>query len=208
MKKSRSTKKKHTRRAPRSIKDLAACPRNPRTITPEALAGLGAALTEYGDLSGIVWNKRTGQLVAGHQRIKALKKGHGRKLKLVDGALLVPDGERFPVRVVDWPADKAKAAMLVANNQHIAGDFVPEAVAKLCAELSDTLAADLYASLDLDKLVEDCSGEPGLTDADAVPGELSASWSLVCVCQSENEAQSLYEKLTKEGYECRVLNAV
>jgi len=85
---SRSTKKQRTRRAPRSIKDLAACPRNPRTISPEALAGLGTSVAEFGDIAGIVWNRRTGQLVTGHQRIEALKMKHGKTLTIIDGAIV------------------------------------------------------------------------------------------------------------------------
>ena len=56
-----------------SIDDLRASPRNPRKISAEALAGLKTSLASYGDISGIVWNERTGELVAGHQRVRALK---------------------------------------------------------------------------------------------------------------------------------------
>ena len=44
---------------------LIADPRNPRMITDKAARGLGFSLAEFGDLSGIVFNLRTQQLVAG-----------------------------------------------------------------------------------------------------------------------------------------------
>jgi len=169
---SRSTNKtQRKRQSPRSVADLAACPTNPRTISPEALAGLGMSVTEFGDIAGITWNKRTGHLITGHQRLEALRMQHGDSLTLTAGAIETPHGQRFPIRVVDWPAEKADAAMVAANNAHIAGDYVPEAVARLCAELSDTLPADLFHGLDLDKLLEDYPGEPepGLTDPDDIP---------------------------------------
>ena len=102
----------------RSLSDLEPHPRNPREITDAALAGLGASIAEYGDLSGIVWNKRNGKLVCGHQRIKALVDAGATFAVLASGggSMFLPGeaGERFPVRVVDWPEEKHLAAMVVA----------------------------------------------------------------------------------------------
>ena len=158
-------------RTPRSIKDLAACPRNPRVISDEALAGLGCSLAEFADIAGIVWNRRTGQLVTGHQRIEALKMKHGNALAISDGAVLTPDGQRFPIRIVDWPADKADAGMLAANNPHVAGDWT-SGLAKILADLPHDLGK-LFGQLQLDKLLEDVPADetitPGLTDPDDIP---------------------------------------
>ena len=76
------------------LSDLKPAPYNPRTITPEAVQALQVSLSEFGDISGIVWNKRTKHLVAGHQRLEALKKKHGDKLAIQDGALVAPGGMR------------------------------------------------------------------------------------------------------------------
>jgi ParB-like chromosome segregation protein Spo0J len=57
----------------RSADDLAPDPVNPREIGDDQRAGLGASLEIFGDLSGIVWNKRNGLLVAGHQRMERLR---------------------------------------------------------------------------------------------------------------------------------------
>ncbi len=54
------------------VKDLKAFPRNPRKITDKKLDMLGKAMREFGDLSGVIYNTRTGHLVGGHQRIKHL----------------------------------------------------------------------------------------------------------------------------------------
>ncbi len=48
-----------------SIKTLHSDPDNPRQISTRALQGLDASTTKFGDLSGIVFNKRSGVLVAG-----------------------------------------------------------------------------------------------------------------------------------------------
>jgi ParB-like chromosome segregation protein Spo0J len=56
-----------------SIDQLKPAPYNPRAISEESLKALGVSLEEFGDLSGFTWNKRTGNLVTGHQRLRALQ---------------------------------------------------------------------------------------------------------------------------------------
>jgi hypothetical protein len=43
-------------------------PRNPNRMTDADKGRMKASLAEFGDLSGIVINRRTDQLVGGHQR--------------------------------------------------------------------------------------------------------------------------------------------
>jgi len=66
------------------IEDLRPAPYSPRPITDKAASRLGKSLNRFGDIAGIVWNKRTGHLVAGHQRVEQLRKA-GATMK--DGAL-------------------------------------------------------------------------------------------------------------------------
>lgn len=100
-------------------------PENPRTITPEQAKALRAALAEFGDLGGIVFNRTTKRLVGGHQRVKALGKDAKvvveRKYRkpsptgtVAEGFVFI-DGERFAYREVAWDATKEKAANLAAN---------------------------------------------------------------------------------------------
>ncbi len=118
------------------LSDLKPAPYNPRTISAEALSALQTSLGEFGDLSGVTWNKATGHLVAGHQRLEALKKKHGNKLAIKDGAIVTPAGETFPVRVVDWPEAKEKAANLAANSPFLAGSFDSGGLAAVLADLN------------------------------------------------------------------------
>ncbi len=123
------------------LKDLKPAPYNPREITPEAAKGLSASIAQFGDISGIVWNKRTGHIVAGHQRLSALLKR---------GATFAPDppritlhDEAFAIRVVDWDAPTEKAANITANNPHISGDFVEEDLQDMLHEIEDDMPASL-----------------------------------------------------------------
>ena len=78
------------------LSDLQPAPRNPRTITDAALSGLTASLSEFGDLSGIVWNQTSGHLVCGHQRFKALQAEHGDGLTVKANKIVTPAGGAAP----------------------------------------------------------------------------------------------------------------
>lgn len=54
------------------LEDLKGNPKNPRKVTEAKLAQLKRSLEEFGDLGGVVWNRRTKRLVSGHQRLKGL----------------------------------------------------------------------------------------------------------------------------------------
>jgi DNA modification methylase len=118
----------------RDIADLAPDPRNPRRITAEAAAGLGESLRRFGDIAGITWNRRTGHLVTGHQRIAQLRAA-GATEWIVDGERRWIEhpatGERFSVRVVDWDEQTERQANIAANNPSIGGEFTEDALRQL-----------------------------------------------------------------------------
>lgn len=154
----------------RTLSDLAHDPDNPRDIEPEALEGLKVSLSEFGDLSGIVFNVRTGQLIAGHQRRDGLLQKFG-DLPLQregDRAFMVtPDGKRFDVRLVDWDVATQRAANFAANNPHIAGHFTPAAQGQL--EDIRTRTAALFKSLRLDRLAKKTPRKGRAADDDVPP---------------------------------------
>lgn len=96
---------------------------NPRKISDERLEDLGRSQREFGDLSGIVVNVQTGNVVGGHQRIKTLdpswrirKRGMKDQVGTVAlGYIDTPDRGRLSYREVDWPLEREKAANLAAN---------------------------------------------------------------------------------------------
>jgi len=106
------------------LSDLKAAGYNPRRISDEALKGLGYSLKEFGDLSGIVFNIRTGNLVAGHQRVKVLQAQYGDLA--IEKGYIHANGDRFAVRLVDWPKEKEQAANVAANSPTIQGEFTED----------------------------------------------------------------------------------
>lgn len=147
---------------PKQLSDLSPADYNPRTITDAARKGLQKSLTQFGDLSGVVYNARTGNLVAAHQRREALlesdfdvgairwgKPFEGVKGEEREGWFEFGNGARFRVRLVDWPETFEKAANVSANNPHISGGFADG----LAAVLADIDFSD-FEDLRLDDLLE------------------------------------------------------
>jgi DNA modification methylase len=123
-----------------TVSEIQAAPYNPRKITDEQLLTLKRSMEAFGDLSGIVVNRRTSHMVGGHQRIKHLEpswkiKKHPLSDKVgtvAAGYIETPFG-RFSYREVDWELKKEKAANLAANK--ISGDWDNQKLAPLLEEL-------------------------------------------------------------------------
>lgn len=107
------------------IKDLKPYDKNPRKITDESKTNLEASMIEYGDLSGIVFNRRSGNLVGGHQRRFVLPDEAEIKIEhtfnpptpagTIAEGFIVYKGEMFKFREVDWDKPKEIGANLAAN---------------------------------------------------------------------------------------------
>ena len=152
----------------KTLADLNADPRNPRSITAESLHGLTYSIAEFGDLSGITFNTRTKELVCGHQRVKAIRSQYG-DLEIAKDTIKTPDGHHFKIRTVDWPKSKQLAANVAANAPTIQGEFTDD----LQGILSDIQTEEplAFEELDLGSLLAEVEAEPmkGNTDPDDVP---------------------------------------
>lgn len=123
---------------------------NPRKMSPAAMAGLKASLEKFGELGGIVFNRRFGRLVGGHQRVKALA---------VCGEV------HADVRVVDLDESDEKALNLTLNNPAIGGDWAADQLATLLEE-SQAALGDLFKDLKLDALWDFAEKQPPLGEGD------------------------------------------
>ena len=120
------------------IEDLHPAEYNPRSISEKAFAGLSASMDKFGILAHIVWNKRTGNIVGGHQRYR----------HLVEKGVKETD-----VLVVDLDENDEVALNITLNNPKIRGDFTPEIMEQLREAQSleedfhELALDDLYADL-------------------------------------------------------------
>jgi len=155
------------------VSDLAPNPKNPRKISDAKLEQLKKALVEFGDLSGIVFNRRTGQLVGGHQRSKVLDSGaevviaksYPKPTKtgtVAEGYVTDYTGERYAYREVDWDKHREMAANVAANKG--AGEWdLPE----LTTWLKELASFDVDFDLDLTMFDKDELAPLGLIEVAA-----------------------------------------
>jgi hypothetical protein len=126
------------------LSDLKAARQNPREITVSNLKHLKSSIESFGDISGIVFNERTGELISGHQRVFALKEQFG-NLSIANGTILLPNGESFPIRIVNWSKEDQLAASVAANSPTNQGTFT-NGISSVLNELALKLP-NVYESL-------------------------------------------------------------
>jgi DNA modification methylase len=143
----------------KSLAELTPAPYNPRSISPEALAGLRGSVERFGLVEPVVWNRRTGNVVGGHQRLKVLQSMGETTTQVI---------------VVDLPEAEEKALNVALNSPSIAGEFTPE-LHQLLAEIEASLP-ELSSLLRFDDLADqmrhllaDLEPEEGLVDPDDTP---------------------------------------
>jgi hypothetical protein len=96
-----------------SFSELRDHPNNPRKISENALKGLLASIEHLGLIEPIIWNKRSGFIVGGHQRVKALKAAGYTEAQVL---------------IVDYDSDTEMVANAALNNTFIQGDFTEEII--------------------------------------------------------------------------------
>lgn len=84
---------------------------NPRIITPAAFKKLKESIKTFGLLEPFIWNETTGNLVGGHQRLKALDD------------IEKTEDYHVNVTVVKLPIEKEKALNLALNNPSVQGEY-------------------------------------------------------------------------------------
>lgn len=120
---------------------------NPRRITEAARKKLRANLERVGLLEPIIWNRRTGNVVGGHQRLRCLDALEGHADYLV------------PVAAVELDDAQEKASNIFLNNGEAAGDWDLLKLAELlpdvpAVELTGFDHGDLFAMFGRDVMVE------------------------------------------------------
>lgn len=125
----------------KKLSELTPAEWNPRTISEAALKGLRHSIRRFGLVQPIIWNKQTGNVVGGHQRLQAMKQEGITETK---------------VMVVDIPLIEEKALNVTLNNKTIEGEFTPS-LSDILAEIH-TAMPDAFEELALDDLAASMSG--------------------------------------------------
>lgn len=140
--------------------DLTKASYNPRIMSKKAKHGLRESMDSFNDISGITYNKNTGNIVGGHHRWDNIVSEHGLDhlvfipIKKTDRQLICTKERKFTgyiLRVVDWDEMTEKAANITANSPSIEGEFTND-LQDILAELEIGLDESLFGGVRLDDL--------------------------------------------------------
>ena len=170
--------------AKKKLSSLKGWTRNPRRISNEALKGLRKSIDRFGLVEPIIWNKRTGHVVGGHQRLKVLRERGDIETDVV---------------VIDLDQKQETALNISLNNPAIAGEFSDD-LDQLLAEVKQFSKKD-FADLRLDELEP-----PGLGRKDAADPKLGdLKYHILVDCSSEADQVKRIEEFEAKGLKCRAL---
>ena len=142
-------------------------PYNPRKMSEASRKALRKSMDTFKDISGIVWNKTTGNLVSGNHRWDELVEEYGednltleRLPEPSDDYMAIQGMGEFTgylLREVNWDDDTEKAANIAANSEKLQGEFT-NAVSTLLEEISErgsSLTDGLFDDLRFNELQMD-----------------------------------------------------
>ena len=148
----------------KQLSELTAAPYNPRVSLQPGMPGyerLKRSLQEFDLVQPPVWNRRTGHVVGGHQRLALLREEGVAEVDCV---------------VVDLPEERERALNVALNNDEVGGAWdMPKLL-----DLLDGLQSDPAADVTLTGFTEADLTELLLRPADlggAVPGEATGGES-------------------------------
>ncbi len=126
-------------------------------------------------------------------------------LELIDGHLRAETTPETEVPVLVLDLDEGEAAKLLALHDPLAGmaEANEEALAELLAEVETE--NDAVQAL-LDEMLAEPDALPDATEAEAGKEiTIPEAFQVVIECRDEAEQQTVFERMTGEGYECKLL---
>ena len=154
---------------------------NPRYIKEEKFKKLVQSLKGFPEMAGvrpIVVNQEM-IVLGGNMRLKAMQEA---------------GFDKVWVEVVDWSEEKQREFIIKDNVGFGEWDW---------DELANTWNAEELTEWGLDVWQPEEEAEPA--EQKDLSGDLKETFEVIIQCGNEEEQEAAYEKLTKEGYICRVL---
>ncbi len=178
---------------------------NPRTIDDNARQRLAKALQKHGLVSTLVWNRRTGTLVSGHQRLQILDTLEG------------TNDYTLTVAVVDVDAREEKQLNVQLNNPSMQGDWDIDKLALFKEDFEIDFDELGFSDVDIDflfggderfsKLFEDDTKvratkdilddikEDRSTFVKGLEEDQSADFYFMVVCESQEDKDNLLKQM-------------
>lgn len=167
------------------ISELKEYESNPRLISNEAVDKVAESIKEFGFKVPIIIDENN-VIVAGHTR------------KLAAESIGM---EEVPVTVADdLTEDQIKAFRLADNKVSEFSEWDFEKLEEEINSIENEFTG--FSAEDIKKMFDDDEEEESFDD---VGDDLEKTMEVIIECDDEKTQQELYERLTEEGYTCRVL---
>ena len=163
----------------KKLKDLTPYEKNTKKHDKTQIANVAESIRQYGFVQPIVVDKND-VIVIGHCRYEAAK-----KLKL----------ETVPCVCVDELTDEQVKALRIVDNKSNESPWDMEF-------LADELAEVDLSAFDFDFGVSLYENDTQTKEREEIA--LNESISVVVECSDDEEAETIFEKLSEEGYKCHI----
>lgn len=146
----------------------------------------------FGYIDPIIWNRKTGNVIGGHQRLKVLRELGVETVQVVE---------------VDFDEEKEKACNIALNK--ISGEWDAALLSNVLDELQNSIYEmenfgiddSFLKSLNLDIGVDESKD---VSESEAVlPDTL---FQVVVECESEEDQKEFYQRMVEEGRKVKFLN--
>lgn len=182
--------------------------KNPRKITDAQLEQLKLNIQELGDLSGIVHDLNTDEIISGNQRSKVInineceieivkKYDEPNEQGTIAFGFVIFENQRLNYRQVRWNEKQREKACITANA--LGGEFDYD----ILLENWDISELENWGIKDLENKIE--SEDKEKKEIKDLSEQLQPTYKLEIECSDESELQSLYEEITERGLLCRIL---
>ena len=155
---------------------------NARTHSDEQIAKLQSSIREFGFVNPVLTDGNK-NIIAGHGRVEAAKR---------EGI------SEVPCVFVEHLTDAQKRAYILADNRlaELAGWNI---------ELLNMELLDLEANFDMTDFGFEINEPTGEKPEKDLSDGLKSFYQVIIDCEDETQAAEVYERLTGEGMECRIL---
>lgn len=160
----------------RDVSELNDNPANWRTHPKNQVEGLQAAIEEVGWAGALLYNETTGRLIDGHAR-KHVSQG------------------KVPVLIGSWTEDQEKLILATLDPLAAQATTDQQALDELLQQIETDSAA-------LNAMLEKMASEDPIDDQQLPP---STTFEVIVECQNPEQQEEIYNRMTGEGYTCRVL---
>ena len=171
----------------KTVSELTPAPYNPRVMSSESKTALRESVLAFGLVEPIVWNRQTGHVVGGHQRLDVLVEAGVESVEVIE---------------VSLAEEREKALNIALNHRSLQGDWDLDKLTPLLEEIHDLPE---FAPLKFDELEKIAITDFPEDEVEKKQLDLPEKFNILVECENEAQQVELLEKFGTEGLKCRAL---